>query len=88
MRVDREVARHLFQGVRAMRESDTYLAILDEGRLEEAKKLIFRLGQRRFGPPSEGIHARLTAETDLDRLEFLGERLLDVSSWEELLAAP
>ncbi len=31
LRVRRDVAARVFRGVRAMHESDTYLAILDEG---------------------------------------------------------
>jgi hypothetical protein len=90
MRVRRQVARELFQGVRAVRESDTYMAIIDEGRLVEAKRMLLRQGRKRFGPPTEAVEAFLSAftEDDIDRLEQLGERLLDVSSWQELLDTP
>lgn len=88
LRVPRQEARLLFQGVRAMRESDTYLAILDEGAEKEAKKFILFQGQDRFGPPSESARATLEAITDLERLEQLGRRLLHVSTWEELLQQP
>src|SRR5262249_39725314 len=44
LRVKRDVARQVFRGVRAMRDSDTYLAILDEGREDEAKKIILLIG--------------------------------------------
>ena len=33
-----------------MRDSDTYLAILDEGRVEQTRKSILELGGERFGP--------------------------------------
>src|SRR5947209_8087111 len=39
---DRRAALQLFQGVRVMRESVTYMAIIDEGRVEEARKIILR----------------------------------------------
>ena len=75
-----------------MRESDTYLAILDEGRdegREEAmKKMILLQGQERFGSPEEATRAALSAISDLERLEHLALRLLDVSTWEELLQQP
>jgi hypothetical protein len=71
-----------------VRDSDTYLAILDEGRIEEVKKLIVRLGQKWLVSPAESVTATLGAITDLDRLERLHERLGDVKSWEELLAVP
>jgi hypothetical protein len=87
---DKAAARQLFQGVRAMRESVTYMAILDEGRdegrIDEAKKIILRLGRELFGPPDEATAATLAAIEDLERLEFLSDQLLKVKSWQELLA--
>jgi hypothetical protein len=87
LRLRRDVARQVFRGVRAMRDSDTYMAIIDEGREEEAKKMILRLGQKRFGPPAEDVKTRLEAITDIERLEQLGEALLDAGSWSDLLGA-
>jgi hypothetical protein len=88
LRVEPGAARQVFQGVRAMRDSTTYMAILDEGGIMATKKLILRQGRKRFGEPDASVQATLDAITDLDRLERLGERLLDVSSWQELFAAP
>jgi Domain of unknown function (DUF4351) len=79
------VAAQLLQGVRAMKESSTYQAILDEGRAEGVRKVLMRLGTRRFGPPDAPTRAAIEAITRPSRLERLSERLLDVSSWEELL---
>jgi hypothetical protein len=90
LRVPRDVALELFQGVRAMRDSDTYLAILDEGReagrIEELRKMIIRLGKKYFGSPDEIVIAAIAAVNDPERLENLLERLADVESWQELLA--
>jgi len=83
-----EVAHKLYHGVRAIHESDTYLAILDEGRQDQARKLIFRVGTRRFGVPDELIRNTLFAITDLEKLEAIFDRLLDVRSWLELLQLP
>jgi predicted transposase YdaD len=92
------VAAQLLQGVRAMKESSTYQAILDEGRaegraegetigrIEEALKVLLLLGGKQFGPPNASTRATIEA-ADLERLERLTERLLDVSSWDELLAS-
>ncbi len=88
LRVQRGVAREAFRGVRAMRESDTYMAIIDEGREEEAKKLILLMGRERFGPADEQVKTKLSAITDLDRLEGLSLKLLRASSWPELLDVP
>jgi predicted transposase YdaD len=94
LRVPRQVALELFKGVRNMRESDTYLAIVEEGmekgmekgRLEEVKKMILRLGRKTLGAPGKRATADLDAITDIDRLETLLERLSDVKTWRELLA--
>jgi hypothetical protein len=88
LRVRRDVARQVFRGVRAMRDSDTYLAIIDEGREEQVKEDILRLGLRRFGPPDEATTARLHGITDLDHLRRLLDRLLDAVSWQDLLDTP
>jgi len=83
---NRTAALQLFKGVRAMRESVTYMAIIEEGAIEEARKIILRLGRKLFGPPDETTTAALTATEDLERLEFLSEQILDVKSWQELMA--
>jgi hypothetical protein len=89
LRVQRAVARQVFAGgVRAMRDSDTYLAILDEGREDQIKKDILRLGQKRFGPADATGVTRLHAITDLDRLERLHDRLLEASGWQDLFDTP
>ena len=79
-----------------MRESVTYQAILEEGEAkgkaegmaEEAKRILLRIGQKRFGPPGEAIVATIARIRDHEQAEALTERLLDVSSWDELLAPP
>lgn len=69
-----------------MEESTTYQYILEKGGLKEAKRMILRMGVIRFGgPPGEAIKAQLEAIDDLELLERLGEQLLTVNSWEELL---
>jgi hypothetical protein len=69
-----------------MRESVTYQAILDEGRVEALQKTILRQGRKLFGPADEGTTAAVTMIDDVQRLEFLSDRLLDVKSWRDLLA--
>ena len=65
-----------------MRESSTYQAILSE----EARKLLLRLGTRRFGTPDLLTQTVLDEITSVERLEQIVDRLLDVSGWDELLA--
>jgi hypothetical protein len=74
-----------------MQESDTYQAIVDEGREAELKACILLFGQERFGPPGEAIAARLNAITeDLERLRRLQARLVrgTATSWQDLLDTP
>jgi hypothetical protein len=74
-----------------MQESDTYLAILDEGRELQMKKLLLRFGPARFGPPDEAITARLNAITEnVELLERMFLRLFrgTATSWQDLLDTP
>ena len=86
LRLPRVAARQLFQGVRAMHDSDTYQAILDEGCVDELHRTLLRQGRKRFGEPDERIRQAICDVQDRDRLEQLSERLLDVACWDELLA--
>jgi predicted transposase YdaD len=98
LRYSPELATQILQGVRAMKESATYQAIIEEGRVEgreegrvegrveEARAILLRQGTKRFGPPTPQAQAALETITAIDRLELLSERLLDVESWDELLA--
>jgi predicted transposase YdaD len=88
LRLSRERAIELFQGVGKMRDSTTYQAILDEGRAEEVRKLLLRWGRKRLGEPNAAIEAAVQAITDLERLELLAERVHEVASWQELLQTP
>jgi predicted transposase YdaD len=78
------LSNELFRGVRAMKESSTYQAILAEG----ARNMLLLQGGKRFGPPDPDTVKTLEAIFDVDRLLQLGERLLDVKDWKELLAKP
>jgi hypothetical protein len=92
LRLDRNQVRALFQGVRVMRESDTYQAILDEGReegrIQGAQRTLLRQGRKKLGEPDEAMRQTLLGITDLERLDRLSERMLDVATWQELLQAP
>ena len=95
-----------------MRDSTTYQAILEEGRvegltkgraegraegrteglsmgrIEEARQLLLRLGRKRFGQSDATVEAAVQAINDLERLELLIERMLEVGTWQELLQTP
>lgn len=58
-------------------------------RLDGARDILLHLGRKKFGrAPSKKQQGELNSIKDLDRLEALGERLLDVNTWAELLAPP
>lgn len=58
---------------------------IERGRAVEARSLILFLGTKRFGTPNTTVEATLE-ESDLIRLEAFVGRLLEVESWQELLA--
>ena len=96
------LVNNVLSGVMQMEESVTYQAILRrgmeqgiregraegraEGRTEEAAKLLLVQASKKFVAPSPEQEAALRAIKDLDRLETLGGRLLDVNTWDDLLA--
>ena len=95
LRFSPDAADHLMPGIRNMRDSSTYMAIVEEGlvrgraegRVEEARELLLTLGEQRFGAPDERIRATLAAISDHDRLHALVTRVLHAASWDELLAS-
>jgi len=71
-----------------MRESSTYQGILEEGQTEALHKTLLRQGRRRFGPSAPEVENAILGLTDLPRLERMTEKVLDVSTWQELLDTP
>jgi hypothetical protein len=75
-----------------MEESVTCQAILEKGRLngmvEGERLMLLHLGEHRFGPPTAEVKAALEAISDTGRVDSLAERMLDVDTWQELLATP
>jgi predicted transposase YdaD len=96
LRYTAEETELLLQGVRAMRESVTFQAILKEGmekgleqgRLQEAVNVVMRLGSKRFGPADSSTRNAIEQITDLRRIDQFIDRLHEVKSWNELLAPP
>jgi hypothetical protein len=69
-----------------LEESSTYQHVLEKGETKGQRRTLLRQGTKKFGPPSAAIADTLNAITDVQRLERLAERILDVRSWDELLA--
>mgnify|MGYP000844863122 CR=1 FL=1 len=57
-----------------MHESDTYLAILDEGQERFAREALLIVGEERLGPASESLRHELDGITDLARLRRMVRR--------------
>jgi hypothetical protein len=85
MHVEKELARAIFQGVLAMRESTTYMGILEEGAIEHTRELLLRQGREKYGEPTPEQEGKLKAIQKLDRLDRLAVRLVKVDSWDALL---
>jgi predicted transposase YdaD len=91
LRYHRALIEQLLQGVRGMKESVTYQAIVEEGvvkgELRGARRMLFRQGEQRFGQPPDALaQSRIESVASLETLERLSDRMLQVRNWEELLA--
>jgi hypothetical protein len=83
-----EGVHDMILGIRGIEESSVYQGIFSEGATKKARDILLRQGRKRLGPPDERVRAEIEGLTDLDRLDHLLDRILDVSSWEELLSPP
>jgi hypothetical protein len=84
MRVSQQNLSDIFRGVKTMHESSAFTLYEEkgrqEGRVEEGKRFLLRLGSRRLGAPDEANEAALRAIDDLDRLERMGDIVLTAAS--------
>ena len=69
-----------------LRTTPLMKAILMDDRVTQARLLILRLGNARLGPALPEYEAALNSIDSLERLEQIADRLLEASSWKELLA--
>jgi hypothetical protein len=79
-------------GIRGIEESSVYQDIFAKGEakglVEEARLAILRLGCKKLGQFEEGVRATIDAIDDVEYLNSLLDRILDVSSRDELLSVP
>jgi hypothetical protein len=95
LRYNQALVHRVLQGVVTMRESVTYQAIIEEGkaegltegRIEEARTILLLQGRSRFGEPSPEELAVIHALMDVRKLERLSLRLLQATSWQELIGS-
>ena len=69
-----------------MQESSAYDVLVEEGEVKALRETLLRLGRRRFKSVDESIATSMNTITDLDRLKRMTERLLEVTTWQELLS--
>jgi predicted transposase YdaD len=89
LRYSEELTDSLLEGIQTMQASTTCQKTLregrkegrkegrNEGRIAEARRMLLLLGTERFGDRDAATAARFEAIKDIDRLEALGERILD-----------
>ncbi len=82
-------------GIHGIEESTVYQGILRKGEQRPNQAALMTRGRsysnkgvRSWGRPSERIEAEIAALDDVDRLHDLIDRVLDVSTWDELMASP
>jgi hypothetical protein len=81
-------------GIQGIEESSVYQGIFAkgevkgeaEGEVKATRNILLRQGRRKWGEPDEAVLARIAAIGDLGRLNFLSDRILDDTTWDELLA--
>jgi predicted transposase YdaD len=100
LRYERALIQQLVQGVRGMKESVTYQAILEEGeakgrakglvqgKAEEARRMLVLFAREKLGQPSAKVKTALDAVADVSHLEELAQQVSHVTTWEELLGVP
>lgn len=71
-----------------MHESDTYLAIVDEGQEKALRNSILVVGEERFGIIDETVRIHLANITDLERLNRMLRRAVKAANWQEILDTP
>jgi predicted transposase YdaD len=84
MRYSEEFLTMLPEVLRELRQSPLYRIFARE----EARKILLTLGTKRFGPADAIVTTAVNGIDDLQELERLNERLLDVHSWQELFTPP
>ena len=56
------------------------------GALGHARASLLKQGRKRFGPADETTEARMKAIDDIERIDRMIDRVLEVASWDELLS--
>lgn len=49
------------------------------------QRSLLQIGRKRLGPPPAAVESQIRSIEDIEQLEALNDRVLDVTSWEDLL---
>jgi hypothetical protein len=73
--------------LQTLEESTTYQYILEQGATQALKRLLLRLGAKKFGAPTKAVKIaiELLDVDDLRQLERMVMRVLTAKSWGEIL---
>lgn len=71
-----------------MEESDTYLAILEEGEVKGAREVVLFVGEKRFGTADDSVKGDLSKIMDLARLKRMAFAAHSAHSWQEIIETP
>lgn len=85
LRFGKMTMQDLVREIPNIRENPMFEMFHEDGQIDALRSVVLRLGNKRFGPIAETEFASLNAIKELAHLERLTERVLDVSSWDELL---
>lgn len=85
LRVQRNVALKIFEGIPMMQESDTYLMILEEGEEKARREVVLEVGEERLGPCDETVRNALAGISELARLKRMVRRAAKAASWREII---
>ena len=58
------------------------------GRMEGARTTIFRIGEKRYGPPTAAARTFINDLSSPQELEALVDHLFEAENWDELIRAP
>jgi hypothetical protein len=89
MRYDQEFILPLMRKVMTMvklEDFPSYAKGVAKGEAEGIRRTIILLGEKRLGAPDAKTLESLQSINDLERLRRITDRLLDVETWQELLA--
>jgi hypothetical protein len=64
---------------------DIFARGLAEGEAKEAREILLKWGRRMLGEPDAQGLSKIAAISELDRLNFLLDRILDAQDWSDLL---